>query len=675
MVAVSAESLTQRRIGLSPDALGDLCYPLYRLVFGETSEFVSDIDEKLAEARMSYPAEMYVSWALGLGVAVGGICWAAGIGVGYLLSQAGVITDAPIVGLQFDSQRAVRFVDAVKVPALILVTGLTVGLAGFGAVFGTAVAVPYLRAAERRREINRLLPDAVSFMYALSQGGVSQLDMIDAVAEADDTYGELAREFETIVKETEYFETDYRTAIRRQAIETPSEELGQFLTDLLSVVDSGGDVTRFLDDKKNQHFRTAKQEEEAVLDTLELFGEVFITISLFPLLLIIMLVVLQLLGRSIELALYATTYALLPFLGAAFVLVVAIVKIDDPGDGRLDLRGASAVEGEGDRGLFDRGLVEQYVGDYYLFDRIRARSGTLETLELLSEPHHYFRDHPTYTLALTLPAATVLVGLAVLLGTVPISWSGVVARPVASTAIYLYLPLFLVGIPLSVFHEWNVRTRRAVLDGLSDDLRKLASANDTGMTLLESIQTVADTSSGRLADELGTVYAKTRYGMGLEDALVVFNNKYRIPRLARTVKLVTEAQQASNQISSVLSTAAQAVENQEEIERERVSRTRLQVAIIFLTFLTLLAVMAVLKTRFIDVIARLTERTGGGNAAGFGTAIDADLLTLLFFHAVTIQAIVAGLVSGYMRDSSLLSGVKYVVVLLTVSLAVWLVVA
>jgi flagellar protein FlaJ len=672
---VSAESLTRRRVGLSPDALGDLCYPLYRLVFGETSEFVSDVDDKLAQARMSYPAEMYVSWALGLGVAVGGICWATGIGLGYLLSQAGVITDAPIVGLQFDSRQAVRFVDAVKVPALILATGLTVGLAGFGAVFGTAIAVPYLRAADRRREINRLLPDAVSFMYALSQGGVSQLDMIDAVAEADDTYGELAREFETIVKETEYFETDYRTAIRRQAIETPSEELSQFLTDLLSVVDSGGDVTRFLDDKKNQHFRTAKQEEEAVLDTLELFGEVFITISLFPLLLIIMLVVLQLLGRPIELALYATTYALLPFLGAAFVLVVAIVKIDDPGDGRLDLRGASAVEGEGNRGLFDRGLVDQYVGDYYLFDRIRARSGTLETLELLSEPHYYFRDHPTYTLALTLPAATVLVGLAVLLGTVPTSWAGVVERPVASTTVYLYLPLFLVGVPLSVFHEWNRRARRSVLNGLSDDLRKLASANDTGMTLLESIQTVADTSSGRLADELGTVYAKTRYGMGLEDALIVFNNKYRIPRLARTVKLVTEAQQASNQISSVLSTAAQAVENQEEIERERVSRTRLQVAIIVLTFLTLLAVMAVLKTRFIDVIARLTERTGGGNAAGFGSAIDADLLSLLFFHAVTIQAIVAGLVSGYMRDSSLLSGVKYVVALLAVSLAVWLVVA
>jgi flagellar protein FlaJ len=49
-------------------------------------------------------------------------------------------------------------------------------------------------------------------------------------------------------------------------------------------------------------------------------------------------------------------------------------------------------------------------------------------------------------------------------------------------------------------------------------------------------------------------------------------------------------------------------------------------------------------------------------------------MSMLFFHAVTLQAVVAGLVSGYMRDSSLLSGMKYVVGLLGVSLLVWLVV-
>jgi flagellar protein FlaJ len=663
-----------RGLGLRRDALGDLFYPVYARLFDEDSEFVRNVETKLAQARMATPVEMYVSRALGLGLIVGVCCWLAGIGTGYFLVSAGIVENAPIVGLQL-GEPLLSVVELLRLPALVLVVGLVLGTAGFGAVFGAALAVPYTRANQRKREINRLLPDGISYMYALSQGGMSQIDIVDAVAEAEDTYGELAREFETIVKTTEYFDTDYRTAIRTQSIETPSEELSQFLTDLLSIVDSGGDVTRFLDDKKNQHFRTAKQEEEDVLDTLELFGEIFITISLFPLLLIIMLVVLQLLGRSIELALYATTYVLLPFLGIAFVVVVATIKIDDPGDGRIDLGADGAVEEEASRGLFDRGLIERYAGEYYLFDRIRDRDGTIETMEILTEPHLHFRDSPNHTVALTLPAAAVLVGLAVWTGTVPTSWGGVVDNPVGATVVYVYVPVFLIGAPLSFFHEWQVRHRHAVMDGLAAELRKLASANDTGMTLLESIRTVADTSTGRLAEELGVVHAKTRYGMNLENALIVFNNKYRLPRLARTVKLVAEAQQASNEISAVLGTAAQAVENQDDIERERIARTRLQVGIVILTFLTLLAVMAILKTRFIDVIAKLTQEAGGGSSSlKFGTAINADLLSLLFFHAVILQAMVAGLVCGYMRSSNVRSGLKYMLGMLGVALVVWVVI-
>jgi flagellar protein FlaJ len=47
---------------------------------------------------------------------------------------------------------------------------------------------------------------------------------------------------------------------------------------------------------------------------------------------------------------------------------------------------------------------------------------------------------------------------------------------------------------------------------------------------------------------------------------------------------------------------------------------------------------------------------------------------MLFFHAVTIQAISSGLISGYIRDATLLSGMKYVVALQTVALLTWMVV-
>ena len=175
------------------------------------------------------------------------------------------------------------------------------------------------------------------------------------------------------------------------------------------------------------------------------------------------------------------------------------------------------------------------------------------------------------------------------------------------------------------------------------------------------------------------MYAKVSYGVSLREAFIEFNNKYHLPRLARTVKLITEAQEASSQITDVLRTAAQASENTDDIERERISRTRMQVAIILMTYLTLLGVMAILQTQFIDVMAGLTDQAGGsgGGAAGgqsFGGGVDASLLSLLFFHAVTIQAILSGFISGYIRSAKLLAGMKFVVILQTIALAVWVVV-
>jgi len=107
----------------------------------------------------------------------------------------------------------------------------------------------------------------------------------------------------------------------------------------------------------------------------------------------------------------------------------------------------------------------------------------------------------------------------------------------------------------------------------------------------------------------------------------------------------------------------------------------MQVAIILMTYLTLLGVMAILQTQFIDVMAGLTEQSTGGSSSStpgggqsFTGNVDSEMLSLLFFHAVTIQAVLAGLIAGYIRTAKLVSGVKFVVILLTIALGVWVVV-
>ncbi|WP_246999996.1 type II secretion system F family protein [Halosolutus gelatinilyticus] len=674
-------------VSTSSDAFGERFYPLYVRLFGEESEFVADVEKKLAQARMTDTVELYLSRALGVGFIAGLGLWLLGLMLGYGLFATGLVRVDALLGIPIGNEQLLHLIDTLRVPALVIGTGILFGTIGFALGFGSLAAIPYSRASTRKREINMLLTDSVSFMYALSVGGLNQLEIIEAMAQADDTYGEVAKEFQSIVKETEYFDVDYRTAIRKQALETPSDELSQFLTDMLSIVNSGGDMESFLEDKKEKHMRTAKQEQELTLETLELFGEMYMTLSLFPLLLIIIMVIMQMMPQAsvTNEMLYLTVYGLIPLTGVGFIVLVSTVKHDEPGDGYLSLGGGDRrVRSEQERGLLNLGLVEQFTGEHSVFDRIKNREGTHETMTVLTRPHIFFRDDPLYTLFLTVPIATVVVVTAMVSSSAPTSWDGLLANPVWGTFVYLYLPLYVVAIPLSIFREWNVRHRNTVVNKLSEDLRKLSSANDTGLTLLESLKSVSDTTSGKLAREFEMMHTKVNYGMSLKEALIEFNNKYHIPRLARTTRLITEAQEASNQISDVLRTAARASENHDDIERERKSRTRMQVVIIIMTFMTVLAVIAILKTQFIDTMAGLETSgsdvdTGGAGGelaqANLSENVQIDLLSVLFFHAVTLQAIISGFISGYIRDADLLSGLKYVIILATIALVGWAVVA
>jgi len=90
-------------------------------------------------------------------------------------------------------------------------------------------------------------------------------------------------------------------------------------------------------------------------------------------------------------------------------------------------------------------------------------------------------------------------------------------------------------------------------------------------------------------------------------------------------------------------------------------------------------VMALLKTQFLDVMSGLTQQASGagGSSAGagggqFGGNIDTDALSMLFFHAVTLQALLSSFIAGYIREVKLLAGVKFAVILSTVALFVWM---
>ena len=83
-------------------------------------------------------------------------------------------------------------------------------------------------------------------MYAMRRGGAEPMTIFTALSENAHIYGEIALEFRQVTRDVNYFGNDLVTAIHNLAETTPSEKFKLFLVDLLSVIESGGDMTGFL---------------------------------------------------------------------------------------------------------------------------------------------------------------------------------------------------------------------------------------------------------------------------------------------------------------------------------------------------------------------------------------------------------------------------------------------
>ena len=219
----------------------------------------TDLQRTLNQARFGVNYDEYltqtVTYAL-LGAFLGVLF---GVGATVLLSTTGILA-----GLQ-SPVSAPGSVGSIVSENRGLVVG---GVVSVSLAVLTAVSIWYARltypksvVSRRRRAINVTLPHAIVYMYALSHGGMNLYEVIKELANSQDAYGEIAREFDTVVRDTELFGNDLYTALSNARNLTPSDNLEQFIDDMLSVLDSGGDVTIFLEDESQNYLDEAEDDE------------------------------------------------------------------------------------------------------------------------------------------------------------------------------------------------------------------------------------------------------------------------------------------------------------------------------------------------------------------------------------------------------------------------------
>jgi len=653
-----------------------IAYNLFGSYFENKQDTYAGYRKKINQARMEVGYDMYLSRITLYSIITGLVGAFLGLGITMILVTFGLFDEISLTLNMPPAAAAFVREYAVFIAGFFLVVILAAVLGGIAG--GILYYLPSFHAGERQRKIDGTLPYTVTFMYALSRGGMNILEVMEKVANADDVYGEVANEFDMILRDMDYFGNDLRIALRNASDMTPSENLSDFLDDLLSVIDSGGEMTPFLLNKSQQYHEIRKQDQKGFLDTLALMSESYVTAFVAaPLFIIIITTIMSVMGGANMMQLYAIIYLVLPIASLGFAFVIDIIATG----------GAEATRQlETERDEFTVEELENFAeesDDERIEDLVQARK-MQGVKEFVRNPLADIKENPLWSLGFTVPVAIITFLALWLSGAASPFPDDLKANPIWNTIALFVIPLFIVTVPLSIFHEIKSRREAKIIRELPETLKKLESANETGMTLNESLLLVSETSSGILSKEFKKIHNEVQWDTSLNDSLISFANRMKIPRLSRTIKLITKANESSGNIQGVLQVAARDVDTAYKLDRERFQNMIIYTVIIIISFLVFLFVIVILDNQFLSEMAAAgaeegpdaedLEGAGGGGAAGGFDASDVpiDTYRMIFFHAGIIQAFCSGLVAGQMGENHILSGLKYGIVMTLIAVVVFM---
>jgi flagellar protein FlaJ len=569
-----------------------------------------------------------------------------------------------------------------------IVLSLLIGFLLFMLSFIISMSVGYYyptyKSNQRGKKIDQSLPHAVTFMYAMSRGGVNLVDIVRKLSENEVAYSETATEYKSVVREMEFFSKDIQQALDTASRRSPSEKFTSFNDDLTSVLTSGGDLTSFLYDKSEEYLDEARKQQERFIETLALMSEVYVTAFVAaPLFLIIITVILNMLGggggSGSNTRLYLIVYGMLPI--AMFIFYVAISTISSDQEKITDSINYNK------KGLSYSNAKEKYghlkTGKDNSIEKIFQEKKKRQRREIIKNPLETLTKKPETTLYITAPISITIALISFVI--IQPSVETLINQSTKTTFFLFVLPVLVMVTPLSILFEYRQRKKQRIMDRFPGTLKQLASSNSIGLNLQESLDLVSRNTKGLLGTEMKKVRNDMNWDYDLNKALLKFADNMKLATMTRTVKLITEANRSTGDISKVLEVASEDVKQRRALKKERYTQMTLYTAVLIMSFGVYLLVIGILDVTFLTQISELGSSTGGLNASQQAQSSASvsqlnlqdtpiELYRMIFLHSAIIEAIGSGLLAGYLGSNDIRYGLKYTIILLIITMIVFTVI-
>ncbi len=506
------------------------------------------------------------------------------------------------------------------------------GIISYSLVNNLILSYPSILAKRRKGEIEMYLPHSINLMLCMSSGGISAYEIIKSLAESNDMFGELSKEFATIIKMSEFFDEDLITSIKYVRDTTPSDKLSSFLDDFVFMIKGGGNISSFLESKSKEYIERQEVEFNSYLDFLSIMAEVYVAaFILLPLFLLIMLVVMQISGGFMLESYKIMILTILPVSTLIFVYIIksAIpipqIKTELEGDLSKDEVGASIEEKESD---FKINNMERWLRKikYYLLLPFSRWS-------IYTAPFRFFIF---YICVFTL-----------IVFAVSLSFTSFHKVMIISASAFI--------IPFLILIEIRGRIIGQIERRIPDMFRELAILNEAGLNIIEALKVLTSVEFGIMSREISLLRGDIEWGDSVTRAFKKMGSRVKSDIVSKVIPVSVRAIEASPSFKDAFLTVSGFANSEIRFKDKIRSNMFTYLVIIYFSFIVFLVIVYVLINNVLH---------GFGEAASITNIEQIKEISLQISIAV---GLFSGMVAGVISSGKITAGFKHSYIFLIVA--------
>ena len=190
---------------------------------------------------------------------------------------------------------------------------------------------PSIVSSSRRSKIKNDLPFVIVHMAAVAGSGANPISMFNLILTSKEFKG-VENDVKKIVNYVNLFGYNLTTSLKLVALTTPSKEFREFLSGLVTIIETGGNLKQYLTAKAEDATTSYKLNMKKYVESLATYSDVYTGILIAgPLLFFSTLAIIQVLGGSLfgvsaSVIGLIGTFIVIPSLNLLFLLFISIIQ-------------------------------------------------------------------------------------------------------------------------------------------------------------------------------------------------------------------------------------------------------------------------------------------------------------------------------------------------------------